>query len=306
MKPPTKWEILTRLRDIYLKGSDTGDYWDSNETLRYYDETFGERIGWKWESVLSELKAKGWTPPDGYRLLDWGCGSGQAVARFLKHFEKPAEIWLHDRSPRAEQFTQEKIKSFSIPMRSGVPANTDGLVVLLSHVVTELSQRALTQLRSLLRESATIIWVEPGTFKASHALVDNREILREGFDLIAPCPHQKICGLKNHPRDWCHFFADVPQEAHRSREWREFAEKLGIDLRTLPVSYLCLQKKTADAKVSDGTGRLLGRPRIYKGFNTALICRESGVKEEKFLKRDDKDLVHDLKKAGFSFNVPGR
>lgn len=306
MKPPTKWEVLTRLRDIYLHGSDSGDYWDTEQTLQYYDESFGERIGWKWESVLQELKAKGWQPPASYRLLDWGCGSGQAISRFLKYFDKPTEIWLHDRSPRAEHFTEEKIKSTGVPIRSGVPANTQDLVVLLSHVVTELSQRPLTQLRALLRESAAIIWVEPGTFKASHALVDNRELLREGFDLIAPCPHQKVCGVKNHSTDWCHFFADVPQEAHRSREWREFAEKLGIDLRTLPVSYLCMQRKTTEPLPSDGTGRLLGRARIYKGFNTALICRESGVKEEKFLKRDDKDLVHDLKKAGFSFYVPMR
>lgn len=304
MKAPTKWETLARLRDIYLQGSDQGDYWDCNETIRIYDETFGERIGWKWESVLNELEGAGWSPPPSYRLLDWGCGSGQAVSRFLNHFEKPSEIWLHDRSPRAEQFTEAKINSSEVPIRSGVPANAMNLVVLLSHVVTELSQRTLTELRGLLREATSVIWVEPGTFKASHALVDNRELLREHFGLIAPCPHQDACGLKNHDRDWCHFFAEVPQEAHRSRDWKEFSQKLGIDLRSLPVSYLCLDKRK-DTKGSNSMGRLLGRSRSYKGYTTGLICRESGVQEERFLKRDDKDLVHDLKKAGFSFHVPG-
>jgi ribosomal protein RSM22 (predicted rRNA methylase) len=176
-------------------------------------------------------------------------------------------------------------------------------VVLLSHVATEISQRALTELRGLLLESSVILWVEPGTPKASQALIENRERLREKFEILSPCPHQESCGLKSHPSDWCHFFADVPPVAHQSRMWKEFSEKLGIDLRSLPVSYCCFQRKRGTEPKEEDGGRLLGRPRVYKGYLTGLVCRRSGVREERFLKRE-KELFHEIKKAGFSLTLP--
>jgi hypothetical protein len=77
------WESLDRHREQFLgaRPSD-GPYWASAEDLESYDLTFGERIGWKWDAVLAELRLQGWRPPGGV-VLDWGCGSGIAGRRVV-------------------------------------------------------------------------------------------------------------------------------------------------------------------------------------------------------------------------------
>ena len=56
--------LLDRLRETFLSDAKSGGpYWHTITDLECYDFTFGERIGWKWDAVLAELKQRGWTPP---------------------------------------------------------------------------------------------------------------------------------------------------------------------------------------------------------------------------------------------------
>src|SRR5437764_14984130 len=69
------WAALDRLRDTFLEGMPVGaGYWTSGSDLENYDLTFAQRIAWKWDAVLHELKLRGWTPPSG-ALIDWWGGS---------------------------------------------------------------------------------------------------------------------------------------------------------------------------------------------------------------------------------------
>ena len=62
------WAALDRLRDSFLAGKPAGaSYWTSRMDLENYDFAFAQRIGWKWDAVLRELKLRGWTPPRGLR-----------------------------------------------------------------------------------------------------------------------------------------------------------------------------------------------------------------------------------------------
>ena len=80
------WEALERMRAAFLAGTaGAADYWQTEGELAAYDATFAQRIGWKWDFVLSELQRRGWTPPRG-ELLDWGCGSGVAARAFAETF----------------------------------------------------------------------------------------------------------------------------------------------------------------------------------------------------------------------------
>src|ERR671925_1342359 len=92
MKPPClswdtfDWAALDRLRDTFLAGERGGaTYWTSRSDLENYDFTFAQRIAWKWDAVLRELKLRGWSPPS-ETLLDWGCGSGIAGRRVIEWF----------------------------------------------------------------------------------------------------------------------------------------------------------------------------------------------------------------------------
>src|SRR5687767_12126966 len=69
---------LRRIRERFLHGTaGDADYWRVPADVALYDSTFAERIGWKWDAVLGELRLRGWRPRS-RRVLDWGCGSGIA------------------------------------------------------------------------------------------------------------------------------------------------------------------------------------------------------------------------------------
>src|SRR5687768_661234 len=120
------WEVLDRLRETFLSGDKTaGPYWHTITDLECYDFTYGERIGWKWDAMLNELKRRGWTPGGGpssretasadknpasqelgppdkaaITVLDWGCGSGIAGRRVVEFFGAGnfSRLLLHDHS----------------------------------------------------------------------------------------------------------------------------------------------------------------------------------------------------------------
>ena len=77
------WEALARLRRRFI-GQEPfdGPYWESESEIASYDFTYGERIGWKWDHVVRELRLRGWHPPAG-PVLDWGCGTAVAARRCL-------------------------------------------------------------------------------------------------------------------------------------------------------------------------------------------------------------------------------
>ena len=57
------WSALERFRELFLRGGPAaGPYWNSPGDLASYDFTYAERIGWKWDQVLRELRLRGWRP----------------------------------------------------------------------------------------------------------------------------------------------------------------------------------------------------------------------------------------------------
>ena len=53
------WPALDRLRDGFLHGgAAAGPYWKTTSALASYDLTYGERIAWKWDAVLQELRLR--------------------------------------------------------------------------------------------------------------------------------------------------------------------------------------------------------------------------------------------------------
>ena len=295
----TRPEIATleRLRARFLSpDTRAGDYWRSEEDLALYDSTFGERIGWKWDGVLSELISRGWQPRS-RRLVDWGCGSGVASRRVLEawpgHFTSLAVV---DRSPLAMRY---------VCSRAGqTPISTDagfiGATVVLSHVLNELSPEELKRLVRALASAEEVIWVEAGAHEESRRLVtEAREPLLAGgeFYPVAPCTHARTCGLltARNERHWCHSFGRAPSEAFQDARWAEFSSALGIDLRSLPYSFLTLAR--AGTPGPAGASRVLGHPREYKGFAKVLSCHAVGVGELMIQKRDAPELYRRLREG---------
>lgn len=286
--PSIDWEAVPRLRATFLAGA--RDYWRNATDLETYDLTFAQRIGWKWDFVLAELKRLGWQPPVG-EVLDWGCGSGIAGRAFLGEFPATG-MRLWDQSELAMKFAAQRLTERfpTVPVQVGVgPCAT----LLVSHVLPELSAGQVDELLALARTATAIIWVEPGTYEASRRLAAVRNCVP--YNIVAPCPHRHPCGMlaEENTRHWCHFFAPSPAAIFRDGNWARFAKVAGVDLRSLPVSYLVLDQRAAPARPAT---RLIGVPRVYKAHALALTCAATGVRDVEIRQRDQPAEFRRLKK----------
>jgi hypothetical protein len=297
------WEALDRLRRAFLNGTaGASDYWESDRDLLSYNSTFAQRIGWKWDFVLGELSRRGWRPPPG-EILDWGCGTGIAGRAFLDHFgqETVTGVRLWDRSLRAMTWASEALRS----KRPGLPIHhgfeQPPAVLLISHVLTELRPDQTEALTEFAAGAKAVLWVEPGTYEASLTLVAVRERLRGRLNLVGPCTHSERCGLlaPGNERHWCHHFAPPPPEVFTDGDWARFGAIAGIDLRSLPLSWLAFDHRPALA-LPPKAYRVIGRPRVYKAHALVLGCDSSGVAERTVMKRHDPEAFRRHKKGTFA------
>jgi SAM-dependent methyltransferase len=296
------WKALERLRAAFLDGTaGARDYWCNESDLESYDQTFGQRIRWKWDYVLNELKRRDWLPPAvAGEVVDWGCGTGIATRSYLEHFGADSSTTFHfwDRSSLAMQYAAHKAReAFSdIKVWLERPPERMSGTLLISHVLTELADTQLDELLGVAAHATLVIWVEPGTHNASRKLIVVRERLRNGFQLVSPCTHQAACGMltPENERHWCHHFAPSPPEVFMDGNWARFAKIAGVDLRSLPLSFLVLDKRP---RPQSAEVRVIGRPRVYKAHALLLGCDASGVRDYRQTKREQPDEFRRLKKG---------
>jgi hypothetical protein len=297
------WSALDRLRAGFLDGAaGRAPYWKSTDDLASYDLTYGERIGWKWDHVLRELRLRGWCPTARH-VSDWGCGSGVAARRVISFFGAgqfdTLSVWDH--SPLACDFAAASARRDFPALRvsSATPgtmtsAEPVGLLVV-SHVLNELTPDALTGLRALIARAENVLWVEPGTHRVSRALGTLHDEVRSDFRLVAPCTHAHACPMlaPGRERDWCHFFAPPPGEIFADPQWVRFGQRAGIDLRSLPYCFLALDRRLNEPLPS-GLSRVIGRPEHFKPYARLLSCDATGLSNLELPKRANPALFKQL------------
>lgn len=296
--PSIHWSALRDLRDLFLAEVPLSEpYWTSRSQLEAYDCTLGERIGWKWDAVLSELRARNWTPPS-RELTDLGCGSGIAARRLLAAFPEAFDrVSLIDHSTLAAGFARERIADEfpGIPVRILPPSADPEGVVLISHVLTELPESQEAAWLRRLSAAAALLWVEPGTQACGKRLVHLRESLRESFRLVAPCPHQGACGLLQPENEahWCHHFAPAPASAHQDPFWGHFRRELNLELGPVAYSFLVCDHGEA---AEPGLSHLIGQPLRFPKFLRVLSCQAEDISELVASRRAG-DVYRPLKRA---------
>jgi hypothetical protein len=283
------WQDLQKLRDLYNSSNRAlaRDYWVSYELLDAYDQTLGARIGWKWASVFSDLpsfKGLGANGAKTLRIADWGCGTAVATRQLLENCEKlpVGKITLIDRSAKAMEYGESKVREagFDGLVSCEVALNEKVDILLISHVINELTPQARSALRKAIKLAQIIMWVEPGAKLQSQELAVWREqLIKKGAKVIAPCPHQKRCPLlpeKNQkPADWCHTFARVPDEVGQSSHWAKVADYLHIDIRSVPLSFLVVGREQGEGLITQQqASREFRIGREYK--KRLLVCRSDG------------------------------
>ncbi len=300
------WEALDRLRATFLARTANGPYWRDEAALAAYDATYAERIGWKWDALLRELRLRRWQPPAGTALFDFGCGSGVASRRVVACFgaEWFGGVWLHDHSPEAVAYATARLLAehpqLKIDARSPAQA-TSGFVLAVSHVINEMDSAGREELLRLATRATAVLWVEPGTHADSRLLAEVRDRLRTTHRIVAPCTHAADCPLfkPDGEREWCHFFAPPPPGVQASSAWVRFAQRAGVDLRSQAYACLVLERKDQPAGVdsaASATARVLGRPETHKAHANLLACEESGLRWLELTKRTDPGLLKRLDK----------
>jgi SAM-dependent methyltransferase len=299
------WASLDKHRERFLEGKPSdGPYWESAGDLATYDLTFAERIGWKWDAVLDEIKMRGWKPPGG-PVLDWGCGSGVAGRRVIARFGQGSfgSLLLWDHSAEAVNYAQNAAEKAFPDL--AVAACTPGFIagdepiglLVLSHVLNELPPAALEEIRALASRSRAVLWVEPGSRDTSRALGRMRDTLAKDFGVVAPCTHAKACPIleQGNERHWCHFFGSPPPGVFADTNWVKFGQRAGIDLRSLPYSFVALDRSW---KVqSEGASRIIGRPENFKPYVRILNCDGNGLAELEVMRRSAPGLYKELSKT---------
>ncbi|HZZ19802.1 MAG TPA: small ribosomal subunit Rsm22 family protein [Opitutaceae bacterium] len=299
------WPSLDKHRERFLEGKPSdGPYWESEVDLASYNLTFGERIGWKWDAVLDELKMRGWKPPGGI-VMDWGCGSGIAGRRVIERFGAGtfSTLQLWDHSSVAAEFARD-LASKAFPefevavaapgfLEAGSPIG----LLLLSHVLNELPQEALDQISSLIARSNAVVWVEPGSRDTSRKLGKIRDQLVEDFRVVAPCTHANACPIlkEGRERDWCHHFGFAPGGIFADANWAKFGQRAGIDLRSLPYSFIALDRNGPGSPA--GLSRVIGRPETFKPYVRILNCDAEGAADLEVMRRNAPGLYKELSKT---------
>lgn len=309
-------EVLRGLREGFLRGNaGERDYWKSARELELYDGTFAQRIGWKWDAVWGELELRGWRPR-GSRVIDFGCGTGIAARRFWAQWSGfRGQTVVSDRSRLARGYAVEALKEQGVgelgvcEMEPGA-VDFEGALVLLSHVLTELTREQVAGLVARLAKAQSVVWVESATHEASRRLVEEvRERFcamgggeTERWGVVAPCTHQSACPLREeaHAAHWCHHFARVPSAAHQDPGLRMLSRELGVDMRVLPYSFVVLDRgKREVGEEGEGAAggmRVLGRAREFKGHLKVLGCQKEGVVDWTLQKRDVPEVFRALRK----------
>jgi SAM-dependent methyltransferase len=305
------WPALDRLREGFLHGGAAqGPYWKSESDLASYDFTYGERIGWKWDHVLRELRLRRWKPRS-RDVFDWGCGSGVASRRVIDFFgaDQFESLTVWDHSPAACSFASERAaKAFpGLRIAAATPsflaADAPIGLLIVSHVLNELSSSDLAALRRLIDRAEAVLWADPGTHVVSRQLgtIRNELVGAGGFRIVAPCTHQLACPAlaPGKERDWCHFFAPPPSEIFATPDWVKFGQRAGIDLRSLPYAFIALEKFAREAELtpsleSSEWSRIIGRPEHFKPYARWLNCDATGLHELELPKRADPALFKEL------------
>jgi hypothetical protein len=94
-------------------------------------------------------------------------------------------------------------------------------------------------------------------------------------------------------RHWCHFFAAPPPGVYADSGWVRFGQRAGIDLRSLPYAFLAFDVRPST--LGPGYSRIIGEPRLYKGFAKIFNCDAGGVAELMLQKRDAPELLKSFK-----------
>lgn len=154
-------------------------------------------------------------------------------------------------------------------------------IVIASYSIGELDTNVQQKLIKKLWEYTNdiLILIEPGTTYGFSCIKMAREtMLSLGAHIIAPCPHDNVCLIKDN--DWCHFSSRIPRSSIHMK-----VKKGKLSYEDEKFSYICVSKKTHNMIKS----RIIRHPQIRKGHIILDLCTKDGLRKVT-VKKSDGDI----------------
>lgn len=220
-------------------------------------------------------------------MLDLGAGPGTAMWAATEHFSELTGIvlvedvaeWIAVGKRLAESSKLDSIRSAEWQQGSVMQPFSSGVfdLVTISYVLNELRSGDVTTFATAAwkRAANVLLIVEPGTpvgFKRIRRV--REELIAEGARIVAPCPHENECPMRN--GDWCHF----AERLERSSEDRQ-AKLAALGYEDEKYSYVVVTREP----VSLPAARILRHPRKHSGHVELELCTPQGLKRETVSKK---------------------
>jgi len=231
-------------------------------------------------------------------LLDVGAGTGAASWAAASLVDLKSIVCL-EREEAMCRMGQKLMSEAPAPLSDAKWVRKDLLtddfaekadLVTASYVLNEMADSERTNALLKLWNAANmyLLLVEPGTPAAFSQMEKARSLLlQNGAQIVAPCPHEADCGIKQ--GDWCHFSCRV----QRSRLHRQLKDG-DVPYEDEKFTYLFLSKIKSESR--QASARILRHPDIGKGQITLDVCGKNGISQIKLRKRDG-DLYKSARKA---------
>lgn len=163
-------------------------------------------------------------------FIDLGAGPGTFSLAYREWIGVPAKI-VQIETSAVMRAQAGKIWEGLYPQEKLLRKAEGPVTLFFGHSANEMGPEvALRYIESLRPEH--VIFIEPGTKDFFPKMLDMREVLlRDGFDVLFPCPRAEECPMRDSSADWCHQFVDVQQESEVER----LSQIVKKDRRSLPL-----------------------------------------------------------------------
>jgi ribosomal protein RSM22 (predicted rRNA methylase) len=235
---------------------------------------------------LSEIPFE--DPPQ--TLLDLGAGPGTATLAVLEKWPSLKAATLVEQHGLMFDFSQKLFTflnfSTSVHHLRADLKNTNFKevfdLVVLGYVLGEFEKEEQLKVveKAWGATSQFLLVVSPGTPFDYDILMHVREfLLSKGALILAPCPHQRECPLRE-TKDWCHFSVRLSRaRAHQK------IKQAALTYEDEKYSYLLFGKEP----VGHSSQRVIKRPIQRSGHIIMDLCTLEGIKRET-IGRKDKEI----------------
>lgn len=228
--------------------------------------------------------------------LDIGAGLGAASLALNEHKEVD-HIDLYEKESAMRRLGSSIYKEYPFSYKE-FDITKDEIVdkydlVIASYMFNEIDSSLYKECINKMYKATNdlVVVIEPGTPKGYSIIQTIRnELLKLGMHIVAPCPHESNCPMKD--GDWCHFATRIQRsKLHKALKEGE------ASFEDEKFSYIVMSKIGTNRCAS----RILRHPIINKGMIRLTVCNKDDIKEIEIRKNHPDYKVIKKLKVGDSF-----